>query len=288
MRRVDLPCTLRTATQNFTTRTDRALICDTMTELADRMARGCERSMWGSDWVGGMSAADAPRFLTEGDESRVAASDVFMAKLEDKFEFLTGRFRTVDAIAGGCPNVAAYLAGAPMAMRRRQRVADDLAPLTIVADCSSSSGISGKDMEKRGAAVLALVRLLSARRPVNLYAGVTAGNSGTGIVATMTRIETAPLDLARAAFMLSHQGAARGIGYGLCMNEFEPGALGWCFGSEALERSYSPTFWARVFPATEVLFISGAHLKDAAVSDPEKWLTDNLAKYGGMENQAAA
>lgn len=287
MRRVDMKSSL------IASRTDRAIIYDTMSELAARVATSISARPWGNSWMDGLTRDDAARFARDGDESRVAASDAFMAKLEDKFEFHTGRFRTIDAIAGGCPNVAAFIAGAPLAMRRRQRVADDMAPLTIVVDTTSSGGIGANDLERRGAAILALVRLLATRRPVTLYAGAAMGNSvakADGINAVMTRIETAPLDLARAAFLLAHPGAARGVGYGVVVDEFKgaDGHIPWPYNSADKARTYAPDFWARVFPGTEILCVPAVFSRDASIATPDVWLADKLAKYGGMENAAVA
>lgn len=288
MRRIDIPST---AKRGYT---DRAVVFDTMSELAARIdAGGVSNRDWGSGWLGGLTKSDAARFSREGEIARVAASDQFMAKLEDRVEFASHRFRTVDAISGGCPNVAAYLAGAPLAMRRRQRVADDLAPLTIVVDTTSSGGVDAVKLEKRGAAILALVRLLSGRRPVTLYAGNAVGNSRAekdGFNAVLTRIETAPLDLARAAFLLGNPGAARGIGYGVVVNEFNgsDGSIPWPYDNHELARKSAPDFYGRIFPNSEILCAPPVFVKDPAIDTPEIWLTDMLAKYGGMGNQAAA
>jgi hypothetical protein len=288
MRRIDIPST---AKRGYT---DRAVIFDTMSELAARIDAGAISSRsWGDSWLGGLTKADAAHFSREGEMARVSASDAFLAKLEDKFEFTSHRFQTVDAIAGGVPNVAAYLANAPLAMRRRHRVADDLAPLTIVVDTTSSGGVGADKLEKRGAAILALVRLLSARRPVTLYAGNAMGNSRAdkdGFNAVLTRIETAPLDLARAAFLLGHPGAARGIGYGVVVNEFggSDGHIPWPYDNHELARKSAPEFYGRVFPNSEILCLPPVFVKDPAIDTPEIWLADMLAKFGGLPNAAAA
>lgn len=289
MRRFDNPCTLK----GHMSKTDRILICDTMTELADRTKAGNDCNQWGGSWIGGVSKDSAARLLQEGELSRVATSDKFLAKLEDKFQFETGRFRTIDAISGGLPNVAAFLAGSPLNMRRRQRVADDVGPLTIVADTASSGNIGAADLEKRGAAILALVRILSGLRPVTLYAGVCHGNSkqaADGLNAVFTRVETAPLDLARAAFILANPGAARGVGYGIACNEFggEYGYIPWAFGDADLTRKYGPECFGRVFPGSEILYLPSVFATDKSIKEPEKWLMEQVAKYGGMDNQAAA
>lgn len=278
---IETPSTLRTG------KADVAILCETMTELAEHMkARGV--SISGGSWIGGLTAAMADRCLREGEASRVAASEDYLAKFEGKFAFHTARFKTIDAVAGGAPNVAAYIAGTPLAMRRRQRTADDLAPLTIVVDTTSSGGINAAKLERRGAALLALVRLLAARRPVTLWAGAALGPRGDNRVqmcSVMTRIETAPLDLARAAFLLGHPGASRGIGYSV-IGEQCRGFGAWPYNDIDKTRTYGPEYFGRLFPGTEILYmppVFGGELESTA---PDKWLTEKLAKYGGLENEA--
>ena len=180
-------------------------------------------------------------------------------------------------------------------MRRRQRITDDMAPLTIVADTASSGDISASDLEKRGAAILALVRLLAAVRPVTLYAGVTVGNANAernkdGMNGIFTRIETAPLDLARAAFLLAHPGSSRAIGYGITSQEFNGDAeyIPWSFGDANKLRAYAPEAFARVFPGTEILYLPSVHSRDNSVKNPDVWLEEHVNKFGGMQNEAAA
>lgn len=289
MRRTDIDCTY----SGFADRKDRFLICDTMTELAERSEAGNVSPNFGDAWAGGLSKDMAGRFLREGEMARVASSDKYLSKLEDKFQFHAGRSKIADAVAGGAVNVPALLAGTPMAMRRRQRISDELAPLTIVADTASSANISAYDLEKRGAAILALVRILSALRPVTLYAGTIVGSAhaGTnkdGLLGTFTRIETSPLDLARAAFLLAHPGAARAIGYGVSMHEFKGDGsyIPWSFGDANAARKYGPEALARVFPGTELLYLPSVFAKDASIKEPEKWLLENVNKFGGLENEA--
>ena len=148
--------------------------------------------------------------------ARVSASDAMLSKME-KYAFESNKRTWRNDIAGGCPDVPAYIAGQPLSMRRRTIVESDSAPLAIIVDLTASEGIPADIMERRGAAILALVRVLSTRRPVELWAGafLQGGPAGMDACAFFARIDTAPLDLARAAHVLSSQSMPRQIGFAL-------------------------------------------------------------------------
>lgn len=150
-----------------------------------------------------------------GDSARVALSDAMMARLEDAVGFDARRWRAVDCVAGGAPNVSAYLAGSPMAMRRRVRTMDAAAPLTIAVEMTISAAADAATIARRGAAALALARIAAGSRPVTLW-GIYGAKSGDDHAAYAVRIETAPLDVARAAWLLCSPESARRAAFGIC------------------------------------------------------------------------
>ena len=164
----------------------------------------------GRDWYGATPAETFER-ASAGNAKLTAPCDRLLDRMEN-VEFATSRFATVSAVAGGAPCVPAYLAGSPMAMRRRVRVADDLAPLAVVVDIGVSASVSHPTIQRRGAAALALVRLLAATRPVSLWVvcGQVTDLDGTRRDAALAvRVDTAPLDVARAAWLLAAPEAFR-------------------------------------------------------------------------------
>jgi hypothetical protein len=151
-------------------------------------------------------SGDTRRFAASGDLSRVSASDAFLSRLEAASLEAVTRHELVSSVSGGFPDVPAYLAGVPHNMRRRVPRAAP-APITIVADIATSWSTSADIIERRGAATLALLRRLEMTgHAVEIYAGYAARHAGNkkneGRVVICTRIESAPLDLARAAWML--------------------------------------------------------------------------------------
>jgi hypothetical protein len=164
----------------------------------------------GGAWYGATPAETLAR-ADAGNAKLTAPCDRLLSRMES-VDFATSRFATVSAVAGGAPCVPAYLAGSPMAMRRRVRVADDLAPLAVVVDIGVSASVSHPTIQRRGAAALALVRLLAATRPVSLWVvcGQITDLDGTRRDAALAvRVDTAPLDVARAAWLLAAPEAFR-------------------------------------------------------------------------------
>jgi hypothetical protein len=166
------------------------------------------------DWAGASPAETRDR-ASAGNAKLTAPCDRLLDRMET-VDFATSRFATVSAVAGGAPCVPAYLAGSPLAMRRRVRIADDLAPLAVAVDIGVSCSVKHDTIQRRGAAALALVRLLAATRPVSLWVvcGQATDLYGTPRDAAFAiRLDTAPLDVARAAWLLAAPEAFRMAGF---------------------------------------------------------------------------
>jgi hypothetical protein len=159
------------------------------------------------DWYGGMSFDRSIEAVRSGDMTGVAASDRLLAEKESLVP-VSKSWRTLDSVIGMCPNVPQYLAGNPYNMRLKQRCATATAPLSIFVELVASAGISAQTCLKRGSAMLALVRMLANLRPVELWCVVAIGqrNSRSSLC---VRLDTAPLDLARAAHVLTHPSVFR-------------------------------------------------------------------------------
>jgi hypothetical protein len=243
-------------------------------------------------WMGGMDYQQAIHAAHAGDAAGVAASDKLMAEFE-ALAPVTRKWRTIDTVAGGAPNIGAYLAGSPLSMRRRQRELSQGAPLTIFVDAVSSSGINAQDLKKRGAAVLALVRVLGAVRPVTVYmvAGGGTDVSDSPAAFVMVRMDN-PLDVSRAAFFLGHPGAGRGLAYSVMAVAVAPGLYtgSWAWGSATKYRQHAPKIFADAIGAdmAECLYLTPPHTKDKEIVNPAKWVLDMLAQHGGAPMADAA
>lgn len=161
-----------------------------------------------TDWNGYANRERALDWLRGGDLSRVERSDAVLSMLE-AINPPAHAFETQRAVVGGVPSVPDFLSGNPMNMRLRRRVQTQKAPINIVVDVCYSSVVDPATIERRGAAALALVRSLSAVRPVTLMVVTGWQMNGGETILTAYDLDTAPLDLARAAYALTSPGFAR-------------------------------------------------------------------------------
>ena len=88
--------------------------------------------------------------------SGVEKSESFLSKFE-ALAFNAPARQWINDITGVLPNIPAYLAGHPQAMRRRTRIEFDSAPITIYADVFVSCAFKHEQIIKRGSAVLPLL-----------------------------------------------------------------------------------------------------------------------------------
>lgn len=217
--------------------------------------------------------------------------------------------RTVRHVMGGRVCVPDLLSGSPTPMRRRVAVADPLAPLTIVLNLVSSGGIDADDMLIRGLATCALAQHLATKRQVTLYA-LASGQPYNSPVTPLCliKLRSTPLDLTRAAYVLSNQGIARAAGfaaYTALQSDYARttgkharrrdtvGGVAWPFdqASYAAETDDNSDKGAVAplardlaeYLKTEILYIPGAFLGSkemkACLADPARWVSDMVAKY---------
>jgi len=237
-------------------------------------------------WYGGHSKADALRALTLGDQSLVAASDALLAKLEDKLPH-TRKWQLQRTVSGGMVCVPEYLTGQPECMRVRRRMDRNDAPVTIYMDLTSSAMIDADKLLRRGTAILALARALCEHRVVELWGGVSLGDSsyrGKAWSSTFAwRIDTLPLDLARAAFLLSAPAMARGIGYGLAptLAGHSYWSGNWSFGAHDYHVRTQSQRLRAAMGAAEMLVIPPIYGTDPLVTAPLDWIMRELARLTG-------
>jgi hypothetical protein len=218
-----------------------------------------------------------------GDIKLVEKSDKLLSQFE-RFSFDAPLKAWQRDVAGQRPDVPAFIAGHPAAMRRRVRLVSQAAPLAVLVDLTMSAGVSNSDIERRGAAILALCRILAGRRPVELWAGCMTDANGKDACAMFARIDTAPLDLARAAFAMVGPAFPRQMLYSLAR-----GAHGfqghWPFSNHNVGRQYFADIMRPALPHVgEVLAIPAIHISDDISQNPEKWIAETLAKLEKGEN----
>lgn len=156
------------------------------------------------------------RDMANGDTSHVARAD----KLLEQVNAIT---LTADCtpyvervVAGGLADVPAFLSGSPVAMRQRRK-REAAKPLTMVVDISTSGSVSDAGIQRRGVAILALIqKLTQAGHPITLHIAEASGIAGGAFPYNgffITRLDTAPLDLARLCWGLCSPDLARRIAF---------------------------------------------------------------------------
>ena len=135
-------------------------------------------------------------------------------------------------------------------------------PLSIFLETTGSSGVTGE----RGAAMLALVRLLNEYRPVDLWVCVTFGQREM-MNGLLIRVDTRPLALAHAAHMLSSLPDTAYCG-GKVLNGLGLSWIGgWSYGVPELERKWCGEIFKRFLePGSDVLYVPAAFLTDGGAS----------------------
>jgi len=225
----------------------------------------------------GVSESYRQKLLT-GDLSRVEASERLLERLAD----ITPHSRTFvneAQVTGSLPIVPAYLAGVPQNMRLRRRQKRPAGPLAIFLETTASVGSMG-GAEARGAVLLALVRLLGEYRPTDLWVCTTYGERNW-MNALLVRVETRPMDLARAAHLLGNLGETATAGHRLFCSMQLSFAGGWSYGVPELERKWCGEIFSRFLqPGSDVLYVPAAFLTDNW-RQPERWLREMLVQYGG-------
>jgi hypothetical protein len=239
-------------------------------------------------WWGGMTYDQSLLAVRQGNLSGVAASDALLREMEALIP-VSCSWRSFDTVVGACPNVPQYLAGNPYNMRLKRRSATAAAPLSIFAELVASARISTATCSRRGAAILALVRLLTNLRPVELWCVIAIGqkNSRSSLC---VRLETAPLDLARSAHVLTHPSVFRALGYKSLESAFYGRGWNgdWAFGDHGLHDQTAGDSYRRLLrPGSDVLFIPPVHLHDLYLTEPAKWLRAMIARHGGVQLEAA-
>ena len=147
--------------------------------------------------------------LATGDPALAARAERMLSTLEDLDTVYADNVPAWGrGVSGAMPDVPAYLAGAPLNMRRRTPQYG-LAPLTIVVETYMSNGVSDEDRDRRSVAILALIRKLAMTgHAVDLYLAHTSMREAA---TCLIRIENRPLDLVRAVWGFAASFERRGF-----------------------------------------------------------------------------
>jgi len=177
------------------------------------VAKDCPNGNASYTWCGNISHNETVQLALNGDDKLVPEAEKLLEKLDSDIEI--ARPEWVPSIAGAFPSVPDYLAGLPDSMRTMHPTMRDTTPVSIYVSTTSSAGIDADTMMKRGVAILALLMKLQQMRPVQLFLLAELHGRTDGEYLQVIRIESTPLNLSTACFVLTHVGFARHLTYGV-------------------------------------------------------------------------
>jgi hypothetical protein len=190
------------------------------------------------------------------------------------------------SVAGFFPCVPAYLAGDPMNMYARVSEQHNAAPLRVFVSVCGSWQISAHDLERRGVAIMALCLALTRVRPVELYAiaEMCKGKKGnrTGASIPVIRLETSPMDLATASYVLTAPAMLRRLMFAYADAE---GWDGWWAWGGNPNRAYDRARTMALIGCEDTdLYIPGMMSDRDGIPDPVRWINGHLENYGNVSN----
>lgn len=249
-------------------------------KLPEDYRRGEDRDR---SWIGG-SALDAAKMCSTGDDRLVAEAE----KMLDLFQVSAPTLRPEwsASVFGAYPMVPDALGGNPESMRRLTQVGTDFAPIRLFIATTSSGGINHEQLTKRGTALLALTMILSAIRPVELYAIATMEGDKTatradkvdaGACLLVTRINSQPLDLATACHVLTSVALDRGVTHKLGLDHGFRG--GWSWGMDPSTAKAREKLGAALDATHRDIVVPGAWLYDQTVTDPIGYVRKELREF---------
>lgn len=237
---------------------------DSLDALADYAAGGTYRTS-GSDAWAGASLGEALKLTRDGDARLVARSDELLGRFES-LALPTSRRQWRNDVSGYIPHVPAYIAGHPTSMRRRERREHEAAPITVYVDLFLSALFNADAAMARGAAVLALVRMLAAHRAVTLYVGYGTTTYDGHTLCPMVQLNTTPLDLAHAAYVMCSTSFVRQTLL-RAMDRMVPGSSPW----PALRGDIRDVIEHVFAPGTQMVIVPGGIVSDVT-RNPGAWI----------------
>lgn len=243
---------------------------------------GYESGYGNNSWYNNESRKRTLELSLSGDMRLVPFAEKELDRLDMSIE--TPRRSWTRGPAGAYCVVPDVLAGLPTPMRHMVSEPDERAPITILVITTSSAGIDAKTLERRGVTILALTMALTRIRPVSLQALSILNGRDNGETVLTAEINTHPLDLSTACYVLTSAGFARRITYQLSTK------IGGATGSWPRKFSYdNPTKYYNYLAETlapdpsRTLVIGAAQLGDELLKNPQAWVERQVKRFTQAE-----
>lgn len=251
---------------------------ESVKEFFDSLPKDAKKARGAENWNGNQTYSQARKMLWQGDSDAVERSEKLLDQMEASGIELQTEYWDND-LAGAIPCIPSYLAGSPESMRRLVESTSETSPVKIFTSVCLSGGFSASEIEKRGTAILALVRKLSLIRPVELHIyadmhGRATDDTGDCAIPVI-KLDTAPLDLTTVSYALANPGFLRQLCFAWGDARGFDGAWAWR-GSPA---TYTTRIREVLKAETQDMVINGAYLSDDLMRNPLKWVNDQVVKY---------
>lgn len=261
-----------------------AMIADTMQGPA------VDKRLYDPAWYGATSVADAVSQLERGDPSGSALIERIRSIVSqvDASAERTGARSWVPDVVGPRTNVGAYLAGSPYTAYRLVDTVGPLSPIRIVVDPAVSATVAQADIEARGAALAALVMVMSEQRAVELHVATAVRTDGDGVAVTWrVRVDTTPLNISQLAMILCRNTYARAAQFGTldALTGYEHESIGWHPCNPGAERE--AYLRDRLGLDPQDMVIQGLHTRDSETMrrDPVTWVHNQIAAQRGITGE---
>lgn len=230
--------------------------------------------------------------LLHGDKSFTKMADALLDRIDLELDGFQGP-EWLPSVMGAYPMVPDAIAGHPEAMRLRKDAESNRAPVRLFMSLVVSAGVSPEQMARRGAAIGALVRVLSNERPVELWAMCDMHSlKGRQVMSIdAIRITTTPIDAQSLAFITSSKCVARGLAFGLsAIQNGSPshgGSIHWIAGGGPGSKAYETVIRQAMRMEPQDVLLPGGYLTEGhqMMNDPVGWVRDMLAKARSIDEQ---
>lgn len=237
----------------------------------------------GGAWSNDESFKESLEFARHGNDSLVSESEKIIESL-DSVENGVQQEYWAPSVCGAYPIVPEYLAGHPMCMRSKEP-SGDLAPVNIYVCTTSSGSIGSEEYMQRGTAILALVMKLQQIRPVNLFVTFECdgGYKDHLDAVQIIPIESRPLNISQACYMLTSTGFSRNLTYSY--GEHVQGWAGGWISDHDHRPGGTPKYRAKIKEylglGPDDLHLDMISSIDPMLRNPIAWVNTELARYNG-------
>lgn len=236
--------------------------------------------------------------LRYGWQQGASKTNEILNKIEGKLDVDSNAYRTNPSVVGSTFNIGAYLAGNPMSMRLRKKVMENTNPIHILIDITVSAGTSQDEIINRGIAAVALARVLVQSRPVKLEVITGLKTLGQNLLMSFP-IETAPLDLSQASYLIGRPEMLRRVAFGLVAELGEVrsgmdynGHIPWLFGDHTWQQDHMIDEYAKMSGyGNDYIAVSGTVHGDHSdgrrdsVENAANWVVANAKKLLALKGE---